>query len=138
MSQNLQNFLKFQKFQLGNLVDFEKCCKTHIFLQKSEPIQPKTSNILPKFCQPTLSDDPERQRASYLGAHRRQGPACLRDLLNASGAPLQRTLDAPSIFRTDANRSDDISLAIFLSIRTKTGTIRFDAMIVRSEVNNSL
>ena len=35
------------------MVDFEKCCKTHIFLQKSEPIQPKTSNILPKFCQPT-------------------------------------------------------------------------------------
>ena len=55
MSQNLQNFVKFQKFQLDNLVDFEKCCKTHIFLQKSEPIQPKTSNILPKFCQPTLS-----------------------------------------------------------------------------------
>ena len=51
MSQNLQNFVKFQKFQLENLVDFEKCCKTHIFLQKSEPIQPKTSNILPKFCQ---------------------------------------------------------------------------------------
>ena len=56
MSQNLQTFVKFQKFQLENLVDFEKCCKTHIFLQKSEPIQPKTSNILPKFCQPTLSD----------------------------------------------------------------------------------
>ena len=51
-----QIFVKFQKFQLENLVDFEKCCKTHIFLQKSEPIQPKTSNILPKFCQPTLSD----------------------------------------------------------------------------------
>ena len=30
MSQNLQNFVKFQKFQLENLVDFEKCCKTHI------------------------------------------------------------------------------------------------------------
>ena len=57
MSQNLQNFVKFQKFQLENLVDFEKCCKTHIYLQKSEPIQPKTSNILPKFCQPTLSDE---------------------------------------------------------------------------------
>ena len=56
MSQNLQNVVKFQKFQLENLVDFEKCCKTHIYLQKSEPIQPKTSNILPKFCQPTLSD----------------------------------------------------------------------------------
>ena len=51
MSQNLQNFVKFQKFQLENLVDFEKCCKTHIFLQKSVPIQPKTSNIFPKFCQ---------------------------------------------------------------------------------------
>ena len=56
MLQNLEKFAKFQKFQLENLVDFEKCCKTHIFLQKSEPIQPKTSNILPKFCQPTLSD----------------------------------------------------------------------------------
>ena len=56
MSQNLQNIAKFQKFQLENLVDFEKCCKTHILLQKSEPIQPKTSNILPKFCQPTPSD----------------------------------------------------------------------------------
>ena len=50
MSQNLQNFVKFQKFQLDNLVDFEKCCKTYIFLQKSVPIQPKTSNILPKIC----------------------------------------------------------------------------------------
>ena len=51
MSEKLQNFAKFQKFQLDNLVDFEKCCKTHIYLQKSVPIQPKTSNILPKFCQ---------------------------------------------------------------------------------------
>ena len=49
MSRNLQNFAKFQKFQLENLVDFEKCCKTRIFLQKSVPMQPKTSNILPKF-----------------------------------------------------------------------------------------
>ena len=51
MSQNLQNFAKIQKCQLDNLVDFEKCCKTHILLQKSVPIQPKTNNILPKFCQ---------------------------------------------------------------------------------------
>ena len=28
MSQNLQYFAKFQNFQLENLVDFEKCCKT--------------------------------------------------------------------------------------------------------------
>ena len=51
MSQKLQNFVKFQKFQLDDLVDFEKCCKTHIYLQKSVPIQPKTSNILQKICQ---------------------------------------------------------------------------------------
>ena len=30
MSQNLQNVARFQKFQLDNLVDFEKCCKTRI------------------------------------------------------------------------------------------------------------
>ena len=29
MSQNLQNFVKFQKFQLENLVDFEKCCNSN-------------------------------------------------------------------------------------------------------------
>ena len=28
MSQNLQNFAKFQEFQLDNLVVFEKCCKS--------------------------------------------------------------------------------------------------------------
>ena len=78
MLQNLQTFPKFQKIQLENLIDFEKCCKTHIFLQKSEPIQPKTSNIMPKFCQPTLSDvsagcadvrvelDVDRSRASLV------------------------------------------------------------------------
>ena len=73
MSQNLQNFIKFQKFQLENLVDFEKCCKTHIFLQKSEPIQPKTSDILPKFCQPTLSDVSVSELTSH--PRRRRGPA---------------------------------------------------------------
>ena len=30
MLQNLQNIAKFQNFQLDNLVDFEKCCKTRI------------------------------------------------------------------------------------------------------------
>ena len=73
MSQNLQNFVKFQKFQLENLVDFEKCCKTHIFLQKSEPIQPKTSNILPKFCQPTLSDVSAGRPAPTRRAAERRG-----------------------------------------------------------------
>ena len=55
MSQNLQNFAKFQKIQLDNLVDFEKCCKTRIFLQRSAPIQPKTSEILPKIAKNWLS-----------------------------------------------------------------------------------
>ena len=34
MSQNLQNVVKSKKIQLENLVDFEKYCKTHTFLQK--------------------------------------------------------------------------------------------------------
>ena len=51
MLQILQNFGKFQNFQLENLVDFAKCCQTHIFLQKLVPIQPKTSDVLPKFFQ---------------------------------------------------------------------------------------
>ena len=51
MSQNLQNIAKFQKFQLENLVDFEKCCKTRICLQRSVPIKPKTSEQLPKIWQ---------------------------------------------------------------------------------------
>ena len=51
MLQNLQNFkfAKFQKFQLNNLVDLQKCCKMRIDLQRSVPIQPKTSGILPKI-----------------------------------------------------------------------------------------
>ena len=48
MSQNLQHFVKFQKFQLENLVDFEKCCRTHSHLQKSIAIQPRASP--PKNC----------------------------------------------------------------------------------------
>ena len=50
MLQNLQDFAKFQKFQLDNLVDFEKCFKTRIYLQRSVPIQPKKSEDLPKCC----------------------------------------------------------------------------------------
>ena len=73
MSQILQNFVNLQRFQLENLVDFEKCCKTHIFLQKSEPIQPKTSNILPKFCQPTLSDVASNQQPRLLCSSQRFG-----------------------------------------------------------------
>ena len=54
MSQNLQNYVKFQKIQLENLVDFEKCCKTHFLAkngadtaeneQQFAEILPKTGN----------------------------------------------------------------------------------------------
>ena len=51
MLKKLQKVAKLQKIQLDNLVDFEKLYKTRICLQRSAPIQPKTSEILPKFCQ---------------------------------------------------------------------------------------
>ena len=82
MSQNLQNFVKFQKFQLENLVDFEKCCKTHIFLQKSEPIQPKTSNILPKFCQKPATTLRALVAAALRHAVDRAAEAAVRSGLN--------------------------------------------------------
>ena len=111
MSQHLQNFVKFQKFQLENLVDFEKCCRTHIFLQKSEPIQPKTSNVLPKFCQPTLSDSvspaarrlsrssrrtargrcpcqPAAEEDSWMAGDGRSSPMRARGVQGASGVKL--------------------------------------------------
>ena len=72
MLQNLQYISKFQNFQLDNLVDFEKCCKTRIFLQKSVPIQPKMSNILPKFCRTAVVDARAAMR-SPAGARRSAG-----------------------------------------------------------------
>ena len=57
MSQNLQNFVEFQKFRLDNLVDFEKCRKTHIlnyFLAKigadKAENEQHSAEILPKIC----------------------------------------------------------------------------------------
>ena len=75
--QNLQNFAKFPEFQLDTLVDFEDCCKTRIFLQKSVPIQPKTSNILPKFCRSAV--------VSPTGAATRRAPTGHR--AHPRGAP---------------------------------------------------
>ena len=80
MLQNLQNFAKFQKFQLDNLVDFEKCCKTRIFLLKSVPIQPKTSNIcrnLPKTSNYPTSP-PGRRRCPWGSWATRRSPFSLR------------------------------------------------------------
>ena len=61
MLQNLQNIAKIQNFQLDNLVDFEKCWKTRIYLQKSVPIQPNTSNICRNFA--------NRSRGARRAAH---------------------------------------------------------------------
>ena len=68
----MQNFAKCQKFQLDNLVDLEKCCKTHIFLQKSVPIQPKTSNMLPKFCRSAVVSVDHGRAGPVTGG----GPGC--------------------------------------------------------------
>ena len=70
------SFAEFQNFQVDNSVDFENCCKTRIFLQKSVPIQPKTSNILPKFCRSAVvpptgarrHEDLRRQQADLQAA----------------------------------------------------------------------
>ena len=102
--QNLQNFAIIQKLQLDNLVDFETCCKTRIFLQKSVPIQPKTSNILPKFCQKLATTvrvyrstdttvSPWRSASAACGSPRRCRRPCPRSLRNlASRAELHRAL----------------------------------------------
>ena len=98
MSQNLQNFVKFQKFQLENLVDFEKCCKTHIFLQKSEPIQPKTSNILPKFAKNwrgRAAQVPRGARHAGAPVPRRRRPPRLRAVLRLRGLTCWAPLGAP-------------------------------------------
>ena len=58
----------FQKTQLDNLVDFEKCCKTHIYLQRSVPMQPKTSNILPKFRRSAGRPSPTTRTSRWPGA----------------------------------------------------------------------
>ena len=82
MLQDLQNFAKFQKFQIDNLVDFEKSCKTRIFLQRSVPIQPKTSNILPKFCRPAVVSPTGARRREHPGGRRLAAPAAfLRELV---------------------------------------------------------
>ena len=89
-----QNFVKFQKFQLENLVDFEKCCQTHIFLQKSVLIQPKTSNILPKFFYPQPSEpsphevDNPGSVVALLGVdHRRPEQCAINQCCFGPGAP---------------------------------------------------
>ena len=93
--QKSQKFAKFQKNQLDNLVDFEKCCKTHVFFQKSVPIQPKASEFLPKFSKnwqlpywsagPTPGEVGRRggagPRLEVRALHSGQSPPALRFLL---------------------------------------------------------
>ena len=88
----LRNIAKFQNFQLDNLVDFEKCCKTRIFLQKSVPMQPKTSNILPKFCQKLAAEgQPEDTRRVTIS-----GPSeeAVRSVVSAGPATPSRPTSA--------------------------------------------
>ena len=82
MSQNLQNFVKFQKSQLDNLVDFEKCCKTRIFLQKSFNrcrYSRKRATFLPKFCRSAVVLPTRRSGSLTDRAHAVGLAAQLRD-----------------------------------------------------------
>ena len=85
------NVAEFKKFRLDNLVDFKKNDAKRIFsyiiyLQNSVPIQPKTSNILPKFCQKLATTlrvrRPARARVPALedGLPQRVGGAGVFDL----------------------------------------------------------
>ena len=56
----------------GNLVDLDKRRKMTIQLQKLVPIQPRTSNILPKFCQ-KLATTLRVRRAALRGARGGRG-----------------------------------------------------------------
>ena len=75
MSEKLQNFAKFPKFQLDTLVDSEKCCQTRIYLQRSAPIQLKTSEILPKICQTLATGPPAPPPGSSPAPAARELPA---------------------------------------------------------------
>ena len=101
MSQNLQNLAKFQKFQLDNLLDFEKCCKTHIYLQKSASIQPRMSRskfadtyTLPRSSVPLFTGacagagtcaQASPLDCRCLHAFHARGPACPRGALTGRG-----------------------------------------------------
>ena len=101
MLQNLRNskfrldniffvyFARIGRTMLDNLVDVKKCFKTRIFLQRSVPIQPKTSDNLPKFCRSTLvlglkGPPPPSCTAS----------ACRRRASRSSAAARSRAVDA--------------------------------------------
>ena len=79
-----RKIFKFQKIQLDNLVDFGKCCKTRVWLQRSAPIQQKTNEILQKFCQKFATTlrvhRPETRRSRAGRGLRRRGDAVLREL----------------------------------------------------------
>ena len=50
INQTCKNDCQVSKIQLDSIVDFKKYGKARISLQSFVPIQPKTSNIVPKFC----------------------------------------------------------------------------------------
>ena len=89
MSQNLQNLPNFQKIQLANLVDFARCCKTHIYLQRSAPIQPKNERKFTEHLPKKLTTTPRVQYPWSLASRRRAagaGAAVRRRELGGSSA----------------------------------------------------
>ena len=49
MLQHLQKFAKFRSVQLDNLVNFDKCCKTRIYLQRSSKLTPPQTGDLKNY-----------------------------------------------------------------------------------------
>ena len=106
----LGKIFKFQKFQLENLVDFEKCCKTHILLQKSVPIQPKNeqhfAEILPigRGRRPSPADGATSSATCCRGTRRGRTP-CPRLLCWTSGVRFM-------IFSRASYESEDLITSI--------------------------
>ena len=81
-------------------------------MQKSEPIQPKTSNILPKFCQPTLSDVSELRPEPEPAPEPEPGPApepvqeesTVVDPVMAAAEAAQRRREAAAAVELEAAR----------------------------------
>ena len=102
MLQNLQNVAKFQKFQLDNLVDFEKMLKNASFLAKIGADTAEIYRNLPKFCRSTVSlatglkslERGERKQGLKLAADasaKPRKPCCRRSLFARPSVPTDRS-----------------------------------------------
>ena len=98
MLQNLQKFAEFQKNQVDNLVDLNKCCKTRIYLQRSVPIQPKTSENERNLAENLPNFATTLRLAAGMGGPVRWAPGCDSTCRHGPGATTQHWLMAAGRF----------------------------------------